>query len=113
MACVSRIDRGWQALNLLASLGQAGPGNGAYLELFQVPTLRVGLLELEAGGTDHQTPHAEDEVYYVLQGKATLRVNSDDCPVRPGSIIYVQAGVDHRFYCIEESLRVLVFFSMA
>jgi len=33
--------------------------------------------------------------------------------VQPGSVIYVKAGVSHRFHSIKEELNVLVFFSTA
>lgn len=88
-----------------------------YHQFLKVPTLRCGLYELKAGGTDGQSPHEEDEVYHVLEGKAILRIVKDgkveDLPARAGSILFVAAHVEHRFVEIEEDLRVLVFFSSA
>jgi quercetin dioxygenase-like cupin family protein len=34
-----------------------------------------------------------------------------ESPVRSGSILFVEAGVEHRFHQIEEDLKVLVFFA--
>ena len=84
-----------------------------YLELLRVPALSLGLYGLPAGGEDPQSPHAEDEVYQVVRGRATLRVAGEDRPVGPGSVVYVAAGVEHRFHGIEEDLEVLVFFAPA
>ena len=36
-----------------------------------------------------------------------------DQAVKPGSILYVAAGVDHRFHSISKDLKALVFFSAA
>jgi mannose-6-phosphate isomerase-like protein (cupin superfamily) len=84
-----------------------------YLEFLRVPTLSAGLYVLPAGGTDPQKPHKEDEVYYVVSGSATMRVGSEEQPVKPGSVIFVGAGVEHRFFDIREALEVLVFFAPA
>lgn len=85
----------------------------AYLEFLRVPALSMGLYVLPAGGTDPQRPHREDEIYYIVRGRATIRVGTDDQPVQPGSVIYVAAGVEHRFHSITEELHALVFFAPA
>jgi mannose-6-phosphate isomerase-like protein (cupin superfamily) len=47
----------------------------------------------------------------VVSGRARLRVADDDAAVGAGSIVYVAAGVEHRFHDIEEDLRVIVFWA--
>ncbi|HYP41950.1 MAG TPA: cupin domain-containing protein [Chloroflexia bacterium] len=84
-----------------------------YLEFLQVPALSMGLYVLPAGGTDPQKPHTEDEVYYVESGRGQIRVDGEDRMVQPGSLVYVAAGVEHKFHSIEEELRLLVFFAPA
>ncbi len=84
-----------------------------YLEFLRVPALSVGLYVLPAGGEDPQQPHREDEVYYVLSGRATIRVADEDRPVGAGSIVYIPARVPHRFHTIEEDVSILVFFAPA
>jgi mannose-6-phosphate isomerase-like protein (cupin superfamily) len=84
-----------------------------YLEFLRVPSLSVGVYMLLAGSADRQAPHTEDEVYYVVEGRAKLRVEQEDRDVRPGSVVYVEANADHRFHDIEEDLTVLVFFAPA
>ncbi|HEY8446386.1 MAG TPA: cupin domain-containing protein [Thermomicrobiales bacterium] len=84
-----------------------------YYEFLRVPSLSVGLYVLPAGGEDPQTPHREDEVYVVLEGRAVLSVAGEDHPVQRGSIVFVAKEVEHRFHSIEETLRVLVFFAPA
>jgi mannose-6-phosphate isomerase-like protein (cupin superfamily) len=84
-----------------------------YYEFLRVPALNCGLYVLPAGATDRQTPHAEDEVYVVLGGLGVFTVEGADRTVQKGSVLYVKAGVDHRFHSITEDLTVLVFFSSA
>jgi mannose-6-phosphate isomerase-like protein (cupin superfamily) len=92
---------------------QRNESNELYLEFLRVPSLSMGLYELAAGSEDLQQPHTEDEVYYVVSGKAMIHVGGEDQPVGPGSIVYVAANVEHRFHTITEDLSILVFFAPA
>jgi quercetin dioxygenase-like cupin family protein len=84
-----------------------------YLEFLRVPSLSMGLYMLPAGGTDPQSPHTEDEVYYIVSGEAVISVGDEEHEVRPGSIVCVAANVPHRFHTIRSDLKVLVFFAPA
>lgn len=80
-------------------------------EFLHAPSLSLTVAVWPAGAVDDQQPHLEDEVYYVASGRARLRVGPDDREIAPGSVVYVRAGVEHRFHEISEELRVLVFWS--
>jgi len=88
-----------------------------YLEFVRVSSLSVGIYVLDGGALDPQTPHSEDEVYYVVSGRAKMTTGADgdlhSFDVGPGTIIYVPARVRHSFYDITERLAVLVFFGAA
>ena len=94
----------------LATLAAAGR---PYHEVVRSHDLSVGLYVLPPGGFDHQGPHTEDEVYYVISGRARIEVGSEDRPVAAGSIVFVPADVAHRFHDIEDELVVLVVFGPA
>jgi mannose-6-phosphate isomerase-like protein (cupin superfamily) len=100
----------YELKNLIVQQKESGR---LYLEFLKVPALSMGIYTLPAGSTDTQSPHTEDEVYYVTQGMATIRVGSEDRAVVPGSIVYVPALVEHRFHNIIQELTVLVFFAPA
>jgi mannose-6-phosphate isomerase-like protein (cupin superfamily) len=84
-----------------------------YREFLRVPTMSAGLYVLPIGSTDHQKPHREDEIYYVIRGRARFQAGPEDKDVSAGSVIFVAAEVGHRFYDINEELAVLVFFAPA
>jgi mannose-6-phosphate isomerase-like protein (cupin superfamily) len=84
-----------------------------YREFVRVPAMSAGVYVLPTGGTDPQKPHREDEMYYVVRGRARMQIGSDHAEVRAGSVIFVEAEVEHRFYDIHEELEVLVFFAPA
>lgn len=84
-----------------------------YREFLRVPAMSAGLYVLPAGATDPQRPHHEDEMYYVLRGKARFRAGEEDREISAGSVLFVAAEVEHRFYDIAEELAALVFFAPA
>jgi mannose-6-phosphate isomerase-like protein (cupin superfamily) len=102
-----------QAYDLDDLLSQHADSQKPYLEFLRVPNLSMGLYVLPAGGVDPQLPHTEDEVYYVVTGKAQIQVADEDRSVQSGSIIYVAKNMEHRFHSIEEELTVVVFFAPA
>jgi quercetin dioxygenase-like cupin family protein len=98
----------------IADVDKKRPQSGKrYFEFLRVPTMSAGVYVLSAGTTDPQSPHKEDEMYYVVRGKGRMRAGSEDQAVTEGSVIFVAAGVEHRFYEITEELTVLVFFAPA
>jgi mannose-6-phosphate isomerase-like protein (cupin superfamily) len=82
-----------------------------YLQFINEGTLSLGLYALAAGSIDTQSPHAEDEIYYVVAGRGAIIVAGERRPVQPGSIVFVAKEVEHRFVDIEEDLSLLVFFA--
>ncbi len=102
-----------KAFELAQLTSQRESSNKAYLEFLKVPDLSMGLYALPAGGADPQSPHTEDEVYYVVSGRAKIKVAKEDQDIQAGSIVYVAKNVEHRFHSIEQDLTVLVFFAPA
>ena len=67
------------------------PRGRLYHEFLRVPDLSAGLYVLDAGATDPQSPHTEDELYYVVAGRAMVTVGGETRPVVPGSLVFVAA----------------------
>jgi mannose-6-phosphate isomerase-like protein (cupin superfamily) len=84
---------------------------GAYLRFLKERTMSAGLYALSAGQRDPQKPHAQDEVYLVVSGRAAITVGEETTTVARGSVVFVPAGTPHRFHHISEDLRVVVVFS--
>jgi len=92
---------------------QRGESGKLYLEFLRVPAMSAGVYVLPKGATDPQKPHREDEMYYVVRGRARMQVGSDHAEVGIGSVIFVEAELEHHFYDVQEELEVLVFFAPA
>lgn len=106
-------EEGMQAWELDAIEAERAADGQLYREFLTVPDMSAGLYVLEARAVDPQSPHSEDEVYYVVAGRARITVGDETREVQHGSIIFVAATVTHRFHDITERLEVLVFFGPA
>ncbi len=82
-----------------------------YLQFLNAGSMSLGLYVLSAGSTDTQSPHKEDEIYFVTSGRGAVIVDGERKPVKEGAIVFVAKEVEHRFVDIEEDLTLLVFFA--
>jgi mannose-6-phosphate isomerase-like protein (cupin superfamily) len=82
-----------------------------YHEFLRSGALSAGLYVLPAGAVDEQRPHGEDEVYLVAAGGSLFTAGSDTREIRAGDVLFVAAGVPHRFHDITEELRLIVVFA--
>jgi mannose-6-phosphate isomerase-like protein (cupin superfamily) len=84
-------------------------GTGGYEIVHASAGLEVGVYVLVAPEPDRQQPHADDEIYVVLEGTGTLDVEGEAVELREGHAVFVPAGAEHRFTGYER-LSVLVIF---
>jgi mannose-6-phosphate isomerase-like protein (cupin superfamily) len=83
----------------------------SWIEHLRVVDLSVGTYSIPAGGADGQSPHTEDEIYVIRQGRATLETDEGGEEVGPGSVVYVPANESHRFVDVAEDFAALVLFA--
>jgi mannose-6-phosphate isomerase-like protein (cupin superfamily) len=83
---------------------------GGYEIVHASPGLEVGVYVLVAPEPDHQQPHADDELYYVLDGSGVLEIEGQPVPLEQGQAVFVPAGAHHQFTAYEH-LSVLVVFA--
>ena len=61
---------------------------------------------------DEQTPHKEDEAYFVVDGRGRLRVSGETQDVAKGDLVFVPRSAPHKFFTpYGESLTLLIIFS--
>lgn len=82
-----------------------------YLEFLREASMSAGLYVLPAGGVDRQQPHTEDEIYIVMTGAARFTAGEALRDVEAGDILFVPAGVPHRFHDVTQELRLAVVFA--
>ena len=101
----------WRAFELADVIAKQKGSGQPYLEFLRVPSLSCGVYTVPAGAKDLQSPHDEDEVYFVVSGRGRLRVAGEERAVEPGSLLYVEATSEHSFFEVDEDITLLVFFA--
>ena len=79
-----------------------------YVKLFAHGTLEVEYYR--PVGVDLQTPHTRDEVYVVASGSGEFFCGGERQPFESGEVLFVPAGVEHRFEDFTEDFATWVFF---
>jgi mannose-6-phosphate isomerase-like protein (cupin superfamily) len=92
--------------NALARLAEE-PGR-EYVTLFRHGTLEVEIYRPDR--VDRQEPHTQDEVYVVISGSGIFLKGGERRPFEAGEVLFVPAGVVHRFEDFTEDFAAWVFF---
>jgi mannose-6-phosphate isomerase-like protein (cupin superfamily) len=82
---------------------------GGYEVVHASAGLELGVYVLVAPEPDRQQPHADDEVYVVLEGRGTLDVEGRLIELHEGHATFVPAGADHRFVGYEQLALLVIF----
>jgi mannose-6-phosphate isomerase-like protein (cupin superfamily) len=96
--------------NLSNYLEKIKKSNSYFHTFINHDSLAAGVLVLQPGEEDTQTPHASDEVYYVIEGNGFLKIKNKDYPVSPNKLFFVAKDVEHSFHGNTIELKVLYFF---
>ena len=81
--------------------------------VFDIEAFARGGLSLEffaPRGIDHQSPHAQDEIYIVMAGSATLDIDGVEYACAIGDALFVPARVAHRFTNISDDFATWAIF---
>ena len=89
----------------LAALAAAGT---TFRELYAHGSLAVEVYK--PVGADLQRPHARDEVYVVIAGTGTFQCGDARRAFGPGDLLFVAAGVEHRFHDFSDDFSTWVLF---
>jgi mannose-6-phosphate isomerase-like protein (cupin superfamily) len=59
---------------------------------------------------DTQQPHAQDEIYVIASGNSSFYRNGETIDCKTGDVIFVPAGMEHRFVNFSEDFATWVIF---
>jgi len=79
-----------------------------HFEVLNEETMTVEVGRYSASTSAPKNPHTGDEIYYVISGSGMARVGNETYSVEAGDVVYVEAGLEHDFFNIEEDITVLI-----
>lgn len=95
-------------LTIKDSLEKLAGHQGTFIKLFGHGTLEVEIYKPEK--VDLQKPHSRDEVYVVSTGSGEFVCGNEQGPVAVGDVLFVPAGIKHRFVNFSDDFSTWVFF---
>jgi mannose-6-phosphate isomerase-like protein (cupin superfamily) len=84
------------------------PAGERYATALAHGTMSLGLYA--PVGQDPQTPHSQDEVYIVRSGSAEFVLSGERASCVTGDVLFVAAGVEHRFESLSPDFSAWVVF---
>lgn len=92
--------------NALSKLAQAG--GSEFTSLFLRGSLQVEIYKPK--GIDRQNPHTRDEIYVIISGSGFFVQDTERQPFVAGEVLFVPAGIVHRFEDFTDDFATWVFF---
>ncbi len=90
------------------ALEQLKGGNSPFIELFRHGSLSVEFYQPK--DVDLQQAHDRDEIYVIISGSGHFVNDMTRQPFEAGEVLFVPAGVEHRFEDFSEDFSTWVFF---
>ena len=85
----------WRFQEVLNELKSIPANEEPYIEPFSHGTMQLGLYAPREN--DPQTPHSQDELYFVASGSGVFFNNGERVAFNEGDALFVAAGVEHSF----------------
>lgn len=105
----ARTDAGTSRATVAEAMGRLpGPDGERFARVLARGTMEVEVYAPR--GSDPQTPHLRDEIYVVVEGSGKFVNGETRHPFGPGDVLFVPAGVEHRFEDFTDDLVVWVVF---
>ena len=103
-------EQDWQVFQLTDLMDTVEQDHLSIKEFLRTPSLSCAIYHVPAGSDELSKAHEEDELYLILEGRASLRIEDTVHKVEKGTLMYVHAACDHSYFDVEESITALVFF---
>lgn len=99
-----------QRTNIDSLRAQLEADGDTAVEAIREDSFSCKVMQFEPGDEDPMDAHAEEEVYLVDTGKATLATEEESVEVEAGDVVHLEAGTDHRFTDFEDSFLVVAMY---
>ncbi|MGB3152760.1 MAG: cupin domain-containing protein [Maribacter sp.] len=95
-------------IDSIEALGKLAKIESPFLTLFEHGSLSVEIYKPEK--VDLQQPHSRDEVYIIVSGTGEFFNDGSRTRFKPGDVLFVPAGMEHRFENFTDDFSTWVLF---
>ncbi|AKH97641.1 cupin domain-containing protein [Halanaeroarchaeum sulfurireducens] len=79
-----------------------------HFEVLDEESMTVEVARYAAGTAEPKNPHTGDEIYYIISGSGMARAGDETYSVEAGDVVYVESGLEHDIFNIEEDITALL-----
>ncbi|MFB6132810.1 MAG: cupin domain-containing protein [Halanaeroarchaeum sp.] len=79
-----------------------------HFEVLDEESMTVEVGRYAEGTSEPKNPHTGDEIYYIISGSGMARVGDETYPVEAGDVVYVESGLEHDIFDIDEEITTLI-----
>ncbi len=100
-------------INIADTADQLAADGETETELMREVSFSFRLMRFEPGDDDPMHAHAEEEIYVVDTGEATLVTEDESIDVSPGDVVHLGSGTEHQFTDFDDEFVVTVMYAPA
>jgi quercetin dioxygenase-like cupin family protein len=100
-------------INVSELAGKLADDDQQEVEAMREVSFSLQVMRFEPGDEDPSHAHAEEEIYHVDSGEATLETEDDSIQVGPGDVVHLGPGTDHHFTDFKDEFVVTVIYAPA
>ena len=104
---------GMDNINVADVADQLAESGETETEAIREVSFSLQVMRFEAGDDDPMHAHAEEEVYAISAGEATLVTEDESLAVGPGDVVHLGSGTEHRFTDFSDEFVVTVMYAPA
>lgn len=82
-------------------------------EAMREVSFSLQVMRFKPGDEDPMHAHAEEEIYHVDAGEATLVTADESVDVGPGDVVHLDPGTDHQFTDFQDEFVTTVMYAPA
>ena len=107
--CKEDVDQ----INIADVAEQLSENGEAEAESMREVSFSLQVMRFEPGDEDPMHAHAEEEVYVIHTGEATLVTEDESIEVASGDVVHLGSGTDHQFTDFTDEFVVTVMYAPA
>ena len=100
-------------INVAAVADQLAEDGETETELMREVSFSLRVMRFEPGDGDPMHAHAEEEIYFINTGEATLVTEDETVEVASGDVVHLGSGADHQFPDFSDEFVVTVMYAPA
>ena len=100
-------------LNVADVAGQLAEDGKTETEVMREVSFSLQVMRFEPGDGDPMHAHAEEEIYAINTGEATLVTDDESMEVESGDIVHLGSGTEHQFTDFSDEFVVTVMYAPA